>query len=202
MRFTLVIHNDNMDVWGDFLHYRSRNQALRGLFSLIRVLTVVVAVSLFVSFFVIANAVVASGSMESTIMTGERIICNRLAYRLGGSPQRFDIVLFEYPHNGEPVAYVKRIIGLPGETVEIVGGKVYVNSSPTPLDDSFVREPPNGSFGPYEIPQGHYFVLGDNRNNSYDSKSWDEPFVCADTFLGRAMFSYYPEFKLHGYPGE
>jgi signal peptidase I len=156
--------------------------------------------ALFVSFFVIANAIVASGSMEDTIMTGERIICNRLAYILS-DPQRFDIVLFEYPYGDEPVAYVKRIIGLPGETVEIIGGKVYINSSPQALDDSFTRETPRGSFGPFTVPEGHYFVLGDNRNNSSDSKSWDEPFISADTFLGKALFSYYPRFQLHARPG-
>jgi signal peptidase I len=167
----------------------------------VKSLAVGAGIAFFLIFFVIANAEVASGSMESTIMTGDRIICNRLAYRFS-EPQRFDIILFNYPHGDEPIAYVKRIIGLPGETVEIIGGKVHIDNSPIPLDDSFVREPPLGSFGPFSVPEGHYFVLGDNRNTSSDSKSWDDPFISSDTFLGRAMFSYYPRFKIHGRPGE
>jgi signal peptidase I len=164
-------------------------------------LAIAAVLALFLSFFVIANAVVASGSMENTIMTGERIICNRLAYSFS-DPQRFDIVLFEYPYGGEPIAYVKRIIGLPGETVEIIEGKVHIDSSAAPLDDSFVLEAPRGNYGPFYVPAGHYFVLGDNRNNSSDSKSWKEPFISADTFIGKALFSYYPRFQLHGHPEE
>ena len=169
--------------------------------SWIKWLAAAATLALFVSFFIIANAVVASGSMEPTIMTGERIICNRLAYSFA-EPQRFDIILFDYPHGDEPIAYVKRVIGMPGETVEIIDGKVYVNSSRQPLDDSFVREAPRGNFGPFTVPEGHYFVLGDNRNSSYDSKSWTEPFISSDTFLGKTVFSYYPRFLLHGYSGE
>ena len=174
---------------------------LRDILSWIKPLTIVVVLALFVSFFVIANAVVASGSMENTIMTGERIICNRLAYSFS-EPKRFDIVLFDYPHAEEPIAYVKRIIGMPGETIEIIDGKVYVNYADEPLDDSFIRESPRGSFGPFDVPEGHYFVLGDNRNSSYDSKSWEDPYISSDTFIGRAMFSYYPRFVVHDYPEE
>jgi len=166
--------------------------------SFMRTLLLATALALFISFFVIANAVVASGSMEDTIMTGERVICNRLAF-VFSDPRRFDVVLFDYTHSGRQVTYVKRVIGLPGERVEIIGGQVFINNSTEPLDDSFTREAARGSFGPFYVPEGHYFVLGDNRNNSYDSKSWEEPFVPRDAFLGRAVFTYYPRFIWHNH---
>ena len=167
-------------------------------FSLVRILAIATVLALFIVFFVIDNAAVSSGSMEDTIMTGERVICNRLAFMFS-DPQRFDVVLFELPHDGEPVAYVKRVIGLPGERVEIIGGQVFINSGDLPLDDSFTREPARGHFGPFYVPEGHYFVLGDNRNSSSDSKSWEEPFVPRDAFMGRAIFTYYPRFIFHNY---
>ena len=165
-------------------------------FSFVRILAIATVLALFIVFFVIDNAAVASGSMEDTIMTGERVICNRLAF-VFSDPQRFDVVLFELP--GRPLAYVKRIIGLPGERVEIIGGQVFINSGDVPLDDSFTREPARGDFGPFYVPDGHFFVLGDNRNSSSDSKSWEEPFVPRDAFMGRAIFTYYPRFIFHSY---
>ena len=167
-------------------------------FSWVRILAIATALALFISFFVIANAAVASGSMEDTIMTGERVICNRLAFTFA-NPQRFDVVLFELEHDDRTVAYVKRIIGLPGERVEIIGGQVFIDHSTAPLDDSFTREPARGNYGPFYVPEDHYFVLGDNRNNSFDSKSWDDPFIPRTAFMGRAIFTYYPRFIWHNY---
>ena len=102
--------------------------------------------------------------MEQTIMTGDRVFGNRLAYKTKDQ-ERFDIVIFKYPDDPSQL-FVKRVIGLPGETVNIVDGKVYINDSEEPLDDSFCPETPQGSFGPYEVPEGCYFMLGDNRNHS------------------------------------
>ena len=130
-------------------------------------------------------------------MTGDRVMCNRLAYAFS-DPKRFDVILFEFPYDDEPVNYVKRLIGLPGETVEIIDGKVYIDGAAKPLNDSFTREMPHGSFGPFEVPEGQYFVLGDNRNNSFDSKSWDIPYIPRDKLIGKAMFAYYPHFALFG----
>lgn len=120
-------------------------------------------------------------SMENTIMTYDRIFGFRLAYgfnmnvfgneisRKWKDPERFDIVIFKYPDD-ESQLFIKRIIGLPGDKVEIIDGKVYINDSETPLEDSYVPETPLGSFGPYEVPENCYFMMGDNRNNSKDSR--------------------------------
>ena len=84
-----------------------------------------------------------------------------------------------------------------GETVTITGGKVYINDSTTPLDDSFTKEiPATTSFGPYYVPSNSYFVMGDNRNNSYDSRYWSHTFVKSEQILGKAMFRYYPFNKI------
>ncbi|HJD39893.1 MAG TPA: signal peptidase I [Candidatus Blautia stercoripullorum] len=144
--------------------------------------------------FLIINAKIPSESMENTIMTGDRIFGNRLAYVLG-DPERYDIVIFRYPDD-ESQLFIKRVIGLPGETVEIIDGKVYIDGSDTPLDDSFTPEIPTGSYGPYTVPEGCYFMLGDNRNNSKDSRFWQNPYVEKDKILGKAVLKYFPGFKI------
>ena len=144
--------------------------------------------------FLIINAKIPSESMENTIMTGDTIFGNRLAYVLG-DPERYDIVIFRYPDD-ESQLFIKRVIGLPGETVEIIDGKVYIDGSDTPLDDSFTPEIPTGSYGPYTVPEGCYFMLGDNRNNSKDSRFWQNPYVEKDKILGKAVLKYFPGFKI------
>ena len=80
---------------------------------------------------------------------------------------------------------------------DLKDGKVYINDSEIPLDDSFVPEKPRGSFGPYEVPENSYFVLGDNRNHSKDSRCWKSTsFVTFDEIVGKAVIRYYPSVKL------
>ena len=159
--------------------------------------TIIIALVLafLISQFVIVNAAVVSGSMENTIMTGDRVICNRLSY-LFRPPQRFDVIAFDYHEGGQSWIYVKRIIGLPGERLEIIGGLVYIDDATTPLYEGFVFEQLIGDFGPFYIPDEHYFVLGDNRNSSYDSKDWPDPFLPAEQILGRAILVYHPRLEL------
>ena len=140
------------------------------------------------------NAVIPSESMQTTIMKGDRIIGSRLAYK-SKDPQRFDIVIFKYPDDPSQL-FVKRVIGLPGETVNIVDGKVYINNSEEPLDDSFCPETPEGSFGPYTVPEGCYFMLGDNRNHSMDSRYWQNPFVEEDAIEAEVAVRYWPLNKI------
>ena len=136
------------------------------------------------------NAVIPSESMQNTILKGDRIIGNRLAY-LADDPERFDIVIFKYPDNPSEI-FIKRVIGLPGETVEVKDGKVYIDGSSEPLDDSFCPETPEGDFGPYEVPENCYFMMGDNRNNSLDSRYWNNHYVEKDAILAKASFRYWP----------
>ena len=118
------------------------------------------------------NAVIPSESMQTTIMKGDRVI-------------------FKYPDDPSKI-FIKRVIGLPGETVEVKDGKVYIDGAEKPLDDSFCNEVPIGDFGPYEVPQNCYFMMGDNRNNSLDSRYWKNHFVEKDAILAKAVFRYWP----------
>lgn len=153
-----------------------------------------VAIALFLKNCVIANAKVPTGSMLNTIQEGDRIIASRLAY-LNDDPERYDIIIFKFPDD-ESQYFVKRVIGLPGETVNIVNGIVYVtktDGTTIQLDDSFVTNcVPVGNFGPYVVPEDSYFMLGDNRNNSEDSRYWENKYVKKDKIIGKVLFRYYP----------
>lgn len=152
-----------------------------------------VVFALLINRFVIVNASVPTGSMEDNIMPDDRIVAFRLSY-IASDPQLYDIVVFRFPDD-ESKLYVKRIVGLPGDRVEIIDGKVYLNGSDTPLRDDFVKGVPYGDFGPYEVPEGHYFMMGDNRGNSADSRYWNNKYVNKDKILGKVVFKYYPGFK-------
>ena len=136
---------------------------------------------------VLINAYIPSESMETTLMTGDRVIGNRLAYKFGHDPERFDVVIFYAPDSGE--LYIKRVIGMPGETVTINDGKVYINDSDTPLDDSFIREP-------METEGKSTYKVPDNRNESYDSRFWDNPYVSKDKIVAKASLRYWKGIKI------
>jgi signal peptidase I len=131
--------------------------------------------------------------MENVIMTNDRIIAFRLSY-LFREPERFEIVIFRLPDNDR--LYVKRIIGLPGETVTIRNGRVYIDGSDVHLRDDFVSERARSfdNHGPELVLEYHYFMLGDNRAFSEDSRAWGT--VHRDGILGRAIFKYYRGFGL------
>lgn len=159
------------------------------------VLAVIIAIIL--KTFVFANAVVPTGSMLNTIHEGDRIIASRIAY-INDSPERYDVVIFNYPDNEEQ-CFVKRVIGLPGETVEVVNGIVYVTKTDgevIQLKDDFVTNcVPEGDFGPFEVPENHYFMMGDNRNSSWDSRYWENKYVHKSKIIGEVKFRYYPSFE-------
>ena len=162
------------------------------------VITVVaaVALALFLNHFVLINARIPSGSMENTIMEGDRLIGNRLSY-VWGEPKRGDIVIFKFPDD-ETQNYVKRVIGLPGETVTVEDAKIYINGSKEPLEEDYLKEDWTVETGPFtfEVPEDSYLVMGDNRNNSYDSRYWEHTYVTKDELLGKAGFRYYPFNKI------
>ena len=185
---------------------------------------IVILVGFLVQAFLLVNAEIPSGSMENTIMPGDRIFGNRLAYNFS-DPERYDIVIFKYPDD-ERQLFIKRVIGLPGETVIITGGAVYVVDSsmvttdipdeeliadPMMLpgtirtDDSFLAEEMlDVDAAVFRVPADSYFMLGDNRNYSKDSRYWDNPYVAREKLIGKAMLRYWPitKISLLGYDGE
>ena len=125
-----------------------------------------------------------TGSMMDTIMPNATFIFDSRPYEKQ-LPERFDIIAFKLPDDPSQ-SQIKRIIGLPGETISIVGGKVYINDEAMPLNEDYLKEIPyEEDLGPYSIPEGSYFLLGDNRNNSADSRFWNNKFVPNEYILGK-----------------
>ena len=175
------------------------NQAvLKEVKEYIHMIVFVVIVVFVVNNVVLINAKIPSESMEETIMTNDRIFGFRLAYKFD-QPKRYDVIIFKYPDNPSEL-FIKRIIGLPGETVAMREGKVYINDSEKPLDDSFCPEDPLGDFGPYTVPEDSYFMLGDNRNYSKDSRFWNNKYVSEDLIVGKALIRYFPSIKNRSEP--
>jgi signal peptidase I len=128
-------------------------------------------------------------SMEPTLEIGDHLLAHMRAYDRT-APQRGEIAIFKYP-NDESVISIKRVIGLPGETVEIIERTVYIDGHP--LKEPYVKftnpESDEERTVPYVLPKDKYFVLGDNRDNSYDSRYWG--FVDRSKFVGKARFLYW-----------
>ncbi|MBN1139958.1 MAG: signal peptidase I [Anaerolineae bacterium] len=129
---------------------------------------------------------VVGQSMEPTLQQDQRLIVSKLSYRLH-EPQRGDIVVFHDPHDSSR-NLIKRIVGLPGEILEIRNGLVFVNGQQ--LDESYLNDYSGRSEPQTAIPEGYYFVMGDNRNNSSDSRSWGA--LDAAQIVGKAAFTYWP----------
>ena len=164
----------------------------------VRMIVIVVAVVLLLQTFVIVNARIPSASMEPTILVGQQIFGSRLTYKLIRDPERYDIVIFHDPDNDKRLL-IKRIIGLPGDTIDVHDGDVFINGSEIPLTDSFCMTPDSTTTGnltfPVTVPENCYFMMGDNRVYSKDARYWEHTFVSRDKILGNAVFRYWPVWK-------
>ena len=169
-----------------------QSSAMREVLSWVLYFTAALLITLVLKNYVIINADVPTGSMENTIIPGDRLIGNRLAY-LKDDPERGDIVIFRYPDDEESL-YVKRVIGLPGETVDITDGKIYIDGNEEPLEEDYLKETWTVATGDYhfEIPEDAYLMLGDNRNDSWDARYWTNTYVHRDKILGKAEVVYWP----------
>ncbi len=167
---------------------------IKEILTYVGIVVVAILIAQFITRVLIINAEIPSSSMYPTIMKGDRLFGNRLAYA-NSTPQRGDIVIFYYPDNKEE-KYVKRVIGLPGETIEIHDKAVYVNGER--LDETaYLDIETYGNFGPYIVPQDSYFVLGDNRADSWDSRYWTNKYVHEDDIIAKAWFRYYKDFTTY-----
>lgn len=161
------------------------------IFSFVKIFVGAFIVAYLLSNFVIVNARVPSGSMISTINVGDKVIGFRLSY-LFSDPKRGDIVMFNAPDK-EKTIYIKRIIGLPGDTIKIENNKLYINGEL--YEEKYVKNGWSAMTGTftYEVPKGEYFMMGDNRDHSNDSRAWGT--VKKDEIIAKAIFRYYPSVK-------
>lgn len=144
-------------------------------------------VFLFLVTFVVQGFKVYGSCMEPNLVTGQRLLGNKFVYRFD-TPKRGDIVVFKYPLDPTRI-FIKRVIGLPGETVEIRNGKVYIDKNK--LSEGFyVKNAVHGSFPPEKIPTGSVFVLGDNRDQSNDSRYWGD--LPLSNIEAKAWVRYWP----------
>jgi len=149
--------------------------------------TVMLSAMLFAAINVTTTRIlVQSVSMQPTLYERDRVLVNKLAYKIG-KPARKDVIVFNPPVTNIDEPYIKRIIGLPGDVVRITNEQVYVND--LPLQETYIAAPPN-YVGSWNVPPGNVFVLGDNRNNSYDSHFWGV--VALESILGKAEFVFWP----------
>lgn len=149
-----------------------------------------IVLALFITQVLIINVNVPSQSMESTIMTGSRLIGNRLAY-INKEPERGDIIIFHYPDN-ERILFVKRIIGLPGDSVEIKreDHSVYINGQK--LDEPYLKEEMFVETDmTFKVPNDSYFCMGDNRNGSVDSRYWNNHYVKRKKIVAKVFLKYW-----------
>ncbi|MFZ7110357.1 MAG: signal peptidase I [Desulfatiglandales bacterium] len=168
---------------------------------------IAVLLALFIRTFVVQAFKIPSGSMEPTLLVGDHILVNKFVYGVKipfihstivpiSKPERNDVVVFIYPVDTSK-DFIKRVIGLPGERIEIIGRNILIDGKP--VDDKHgyysppaVRNPNPGiesKFGPVIVPKGHYFVMGDNRDHSYDSRFWG--FVPSESIKGKAFIIYW-----------
>lgn len=223
-----------------------KNSVLAELLSWLEVLVIAVIAALFINTFIIANSTVPTGSMENTIGQGDRVIGSRLSYTFG-EPERGDIAIFKFgwicnrcntaqgegeapetcPNCGEKIThpktlyYLKRVIGMPGDKIEIkqegtvkqselegfgdfegpggsvdsdaelITAAVYINGEK--IEENYLKEAMlyTGDME-FIVPEGCYFMMGDNRNNSLDARYWDNPYIEKEKIIAKVIFRYYP----------
>jgi len=171
--------------------------------------------------FVIQGYFVPSASMHPTLLQHDRLMVSKLSYRYG-QPQRGDIIVFQAPRNAmlanpaqnpdpdERKDFIKRLIGLPGDTVEVEDGRLWIRKPGEPalhtVEEPYLAEPMAGDWGPVTVPPGSALVFGDNRNNSNDSRRWCEPdgagggmrpspFLPLENIKGRAFYRFWPPWR-------
>ena len=185
----------------------AKNVEKSKLFEWIKSILIALILALFIRTFIVQAYKIPSGSMEPTLLIGDYLLVNKLAYGIRTPfkndfiyfrriPKRQEVIVFSYPVNPK-LDFIKRVIGLPGDTIEIIDKKVYVNGKP--LKEPYVRftDPhiyprsitPRDNYGPVKVPSGYVFVLGDNRDQSCDSRFWG--FVPIKNIKGRAMIIYF-----------
>ena len=173
----------------------------------VEAITIAIILALFIRTFIVQAFKIPSGSMLPTLLIGDHLLVNKFIYGIRvpfsgevlipvRSPDRGDVVVFRFPKD-RSVDYIKRVVGIPGDTVQIRDKKVFINGKSVADPHAHFSSPsilagvanPRDNFGPVLVPEGHIFVMGDNRDNSYDSRFWG--FVDQNDILGKAFILYW-----------
>lgn len=177
---------DSIEAPGWLRTWRSQQENLT-------LVVIALCLALLIRVFVAEPRYIPSDSMLPTLQIGDRLVVEKVSYRFH-SPATGDIVVFDPPQQlqllgyAKDQAFIKRVIGESGETVRIANGKVYLNSKS--LQEDYIAEPPDYQWGPEQVPEGEFFVMGDNRNDSNDSHIWG--FLPRQNIIGRASFRFWP----------
>lgn len=177
------------------------------LYEIIEVVVIAALLAIVIRTFLIQAFVIPSGSMIPTLLIEDRLLVSKVSFIIQ-PPQRGDIMVFKPPAAAhippensitnaarrvvglpeDPPAFIKRVIGLPGEEVRVHDGKVYINGKP--LEEPYIAEPPDYEMAPVNVPSDSYFMMGDNRNNSADSHIWG--FLPKKNIIGKAVIRFWP----------
>jgi len=159
----------------------------------LQILAIALLLAFLIRVFIAEPRYIPSDSMVPTLNVGDRLVVEKVSYRFH-LPQRGDIIVFDPPVQLQfqgytaDQAFIKRVIGEPGQVVAVQQGKVYVDGEP--LAEAYIAEPPDYEMPPVLVPAGQFFVMGDNRNNSNDSHVWG--FLPKENIIGRAIFRFFP----------
>ena len=151
-------------------------------------IAIAVVLAFFIRYFIVELYLVDGPSMRPTLQSAERLVVNKFIYRFR-PPERGEILVFRYPRDPSR-DFIKRVIAVPGDTIEIRDGRVYVNAAL--LNEPYILSKTRGNYPLATVPEGHIFVMGDNRNNSEDSRFADVGFVPFDLIKGKAMLVFWP----------
>lgn len=149
---------------------------------------IAVVLAFFIRYFIVELYMVEGPSMRPTLVNSERLVVNKFIYRFK-TPERGDILIFRYPRDPSR-DFIKRVIAIPGDSIEIKDGRVYLNGQLQ--NETYILEKTRGSYGLATVPAGTVFVMGDNRNNSEDSRFKDVGFVPYDLIKGKAVVIFWP----------
>jgi len=158
---------------------------------------IAIVLALIIRTFIVEAFKIPSGSMEQTLLVGDHLLVNKFIYRFT-DPKRGDVIVFKYPDNPSR-NFIKRIIGIGGDTIEVRDKVLYVNGQSQ--SESYIQHvdsniqpanlSPRDSFGPVTVPQNAYFMMGDNRDSSLDSRFWKNTFARREAIVGKAMIIYW-----------
>ena len=156
-------------------------------------IAIALSLALLIRTFIAEPRYIPSDSMLPTLHTGDRLVVEKVSYHFH-PPTTGDIIVFQPPaelqRRGylQDQAFIKRVIAVPGEIINVERGKVYINGQP--LSENYIAEPANQPFPPVKVPADEFFVMGDNRNDSNDSRYWG--FLPRQNIIGRAVFRFWP----------